>query len=408
MKWLCSAGLLACLAAGSACGQTDGIFADFTTSKGAFTVWLDHANAPRAVASFVGLATGERSWRNPQGNVWHKPFYDGSIFHRVVKDAATNGIAIQGGGCASVSGGTTNFANAGYYLLDAVTNGLVHSNGVISMANSGPNTDGSQFFITATNVPMWNGGYTVFGHVTTGLEVVASIAAVAVQGAGMRPVEDILLSNVVIRRVGAAAVNFNIATQGVPVVETGPMSAATDGTNVILRIEMTNQSEMLFCESADLQTWEGGNLGLYTGSTAIWTTSVARAALSNAYFFHASRIRYPVPITSPASQRARKFTFWWTSVSPVVKYEATFATNWWVQGSYVVTQGTNAPVSGAVFIFDTWTREPYSARLSFTDDSGKTHNYALGFNPGQVTNRFTGTGSGAGMPGSFSGVFTVQ
>ena len=71
----------------------------------------------------------------------------------------------------------TNFANAGYTMPEAVANGLLHTSGVISMANSGPNTDGSQFFITTTNVPGWNGGYTVFGHVTTGLNVVTDIAA---------------------------------------------------------------------------------------------------------------------------------------------------------------------------------------------------------------------------------------
>jgi hypothetical protein len=291
-------------------------------------------------------------------------------------------------------------------MPDAVTNGLTHTNGVISMANSGPNTDGSQFFIMATNYPYWDGGYTAFGHVTTGLDVVMSISTVAVQGAGMRPVGDIVLSNVVIRRAGVAASNFNIAAQGVPVVESGPMSATTDGSNVILKIEMTNQSEMLFRESADLLTWEGSDLGLYTNASTIWTTSVARAALSNAYFFHASRIRYPVPITTPASVRTRKFTFWWNTV-PAVKYEATFSANWLVQGSYKVT--TTNVVTGAIFIGDTWTRNPYSARLGFYDDSGKGYSYSLRFNPGQVTNQFTGSWwIGAGEQNPISGVFTVQ
>ena len=282
-RWLgfCAiwAGLL-----GSAGAQTNGIFADFATSLGNFTVWLDHERAPRAVASFVGLATGETGWLDPQGNVWHRPFYDGSLFHRIATNAAGEHLAIQGGGiaCAGISftneptgpadsdgyafstittnppgvttndfiqgfvpfytenmaavptnyvyAGTTvetnaaaatftriqlqawssnatkyvvntyqgdswytnwtlqsvettnwgtiytvttntgaspevllhrvtlsmvttstilapvvgtNFANAGYYALDSATNGLLHTNGVISMANSGPNTDGS-------------------------------------------------------------------------------------------------------------------------------------------------------------------------------------------------------------------------------------------------------------------------
>jgi hypothetical protein len=69
-------------------------------------------------------------------------------------------------------------------MLDSATNGLAHSNGVISMANSGPNTDGSQFFLTATNVPDWDGSYTAFGNVVSGQTVVAEIADVPVQGAG--------------------------------------------------------------------------------------------------------------------------------------------------------------------------------------------------------------------------------
>lgn len=408
------AGLMGLCLLGSARGQ-DGLFADFSTSMGDFTVQLDFERAPRAAAGFVGLATGEGGWADPQGNVWNKPFYDGSIFHRVVKDAATNGIAIQGGGIASFAVNTntgavtTNFVNAGYYMLDSATNGLVHSNGVISMANSGPNTDGAQFFITTTNVPGWDGGYSVFGHVTEGMNVVTSIAAVAVQGAGMRPVQDVVLSHVAIRRVGAAAAAFSIADQGVPVAESGPMRNYASGTNLMLEFEVASQTEMLIRESADLRTWEGSDLGFYTAATYTWTTSVAQASLGDAYFFHMSRIRYPVPLTSLASVRTRTFTFWWTNTVPQVTYAATFATNWWVQGDYVAVSGTNPPVAGKIFIPDTWTRGPYSARLLFLDDSGREYSYALGFNPGQVTNRFTGSWwIGSGTPNPISGVFTVE
>ncbi|MGB4574153.1 MAG: peptidylprolyl isomerase [Kiritimatiellia bacterium] len=162
--------------------QTEGIFADFVTSRGEFTVWLDHERAPRPVASFVGLATGETGWVDERTNVWRRPFYDGSIVHRIVKSGNAPAIAIQGGGYMWTSVDTntgvvsTNFSGPGYTMLDTVTNGLLHSNGVISMANSGPNTDGSQFFITVTNVPFYDGRYSVFGHVVSGMEVVRDIA----------------------------------------------------------------------------------------------------------------------------------------------------------------------------------------------------------------------------------------
>ena len=390
-------------------GQTNGIFADFATSKGAFTVYLDYERAPRAVASFVGLATGEKAWADPQGNIWNKPFYNNSIFHRVVKGTnalgVTNGIAIQGGGLPSLSIATngvvtTNFANAGYVMLEGVTNGLAHSNGVISMANSGPNTDGSQFFIMATNWASWNGGYSVFGHVTTGMNVVTSIAAVAVQGQWERPVEDVALHSVTIRRVGAAATNFNIAAQGVPVVEPGRMSATPAGTNLVLRMEQIPQTKLLFCESASLGSWNFSNWGFYTGVSTVVTGSISQASLGDKYFFHATRTWFPVPITSMSSPRGRYFTFWWNTV-PAVKYEVVFNSNWLVQGQYRVTTGTNAPILGLVFIGDSWLQEPYSARLGFQDDSGQVFSYSLGFNPGQATNRFT-------MSSGVTGIFSIQ
>lgn len=410
---------------GPARGQ-DGLFADFSTSMGDFTVQLDFERAPRAAASFVGLATGAGGWADPQGGTWHKPFYDGSLFHRVVKDAATNGIAIQGGGIASLSVNTntgvvtTNFVNAGYYMLDSATNGLVHSNGVISMANSGPNTDGSQFFITTTNVPAWDGSYSVFGHVTTGMNVVTAIAAVAVQGAGMRPVQDVVLSNVVVRRVGAAAAAFSITNQGVPVAESGPMRNYASGSNLVLEIELAPQSETLLRESADLQTWEGTSLSMlspsnsdpdyHTNAATVMTGAIPRSQLGDAYYFHASRIRYPTPITSPTSVRARTFTFWWTNTTPQVTYEAVFATNWWVQGDYTAIFGTNPPVKGKIFIPDTWTRSPYSARLYFLDNSGREYGYSLWFNPGQATNQFMGYWKWATNSTQYgiSGVFSAE
>ena len=543
MKEVACFGLMLICILRPAWGQTNGIFADFSTSKGAFTVYLDYERAPRAVASFVGLATGEKAWADPLGNIWTKPFYNGSIFHRVVKDTTstpgvTNNIAIQGGGIpvssfSSVDRPTgvatsvysarlvvtnvpgvntnvlslpvmmtyaaavttnyvlngrtvitnapmmtfvqieteavssnrwivgitnrstlsmgytnytliaqsttltshvtvvltngsgsnvvtthsigmvmvssnvvrdpvaiTNYVHAGYSMLESVTNGLSHSNGVISMANSGPNTDGSQFFITATPVPGWNGSYSVFGHVTTGMNVVTSIATVVIQGSGERPVEDVTLHSVTIRRVGTAAAQFNIASQGLPLVESGFMSATPAGSNLMLRIENAEQSKTLFRESADLRTWEKSDLGFYTNITTIMTATVAKADLGNAYFFHLSRIRFPTPITSLVSPRGRYFTFWWNTVPPV-KYEVIFNSNWLIQGQYRVTSGTNASILGSVFIGDSWIQEPYASRLAFMDDSGQSFSYTLGFNPGQTTNRFS-------LSSVISGTFIVQ
>ena len=400
----------------SSWGQTNGIFADFSTSMGNFTVFLDHERAPRAVASFVGLATGEGGWVDPQGNVWHKPFYDGSIFHRVVKDAATNGIAIQGGAIPSLSTGTngvvtTNFAGPGYAMLENVTNGLAHSNGVISMANSGPNSDGSQFFIAATNVPYWDGSYSVFGHVTTGMNAVTSIAAVAVQGSGSRPVEDVVLSNVVIRRVGASAEAFSTTNQGVPVAESGKIRATTSGTNLLLAVEMASQSEMALRESTNLvAAWSGTDWGIYTNPATVITGSIPRVSLGDKYFFHASRIRYPVPITAPASHRGRVFTFSWNTV-PAVTNESHFGANSSTPGVSYEWVGTNAVTTNQLLsAFESWTQDAYSAYLVSLDSRFYYYYYSLGFNPGETTNRFScrRVHGITGDTAVFTGTFTVH
>ncbi|HPC19237.1 MAG TPA: peptidylprolyl isomerase [Kiritimatiellia bacterium] len=389
--------------------EDDGIYADFATSLGEFTVQLDFERAPRTVASFVGLATGASGWLDAQCNVWtNKPFYDGSLFHRVVKDGFGNGIAIQGGGRISVSGGVTNLLGPGYTMLENFTNGLAHSNGVISVANSGPNTDGSQFFITATNVPFWDGGYTVFGHVTAGMDVVEAIAAVPVLDE--RPVDDVTVHSINIRRVNTVAEAFDISAQGVPIIETGGMRAYMSGTNLVLDYERVPQSKTLFRISEDLQAWESSDwgLGYYTsGATSILTRTFAHAELGAATFFHAARIRYPVPVTSPETQRGHTFTFWWDS--PDLVYQVSLTNQPLGGGSGWVQDGTNAPYPRVVYA-DIWQREAYMARLSFIDDLGRQYTYHLGFNPGEATNRFTGTWwvvTNSAQRYSLSGLFTM-
>ena len=119
-----------------------------------------------------------------------------------------------------------------------------------------------------------------------------------------------------------------------------------------------------------------------------------------------------MPITSPTNNRAspnRKFTFWWNTAN-TTKYEVVFAASPSAQGAYQATVGANPPVVGSVFVGDVWTRGAYSARLYFFDNSGKEQTYSLGFNPGQITNRFTGSVVDwvAVASYSISGVFTVE
>ena len=155
--------------------QTDGIFADFRTSMGSFTCRLDYAVAPKAVANFVGLATGQRAWLDLKtGLVRTNPFYDGLTFHRVIK-----GFMNQGG---SPNGQGTD--GPGYAFTDEFSPAARHdAAGVLSMANSGADSNGAQFFITAAATPHLNDVHTVFGRVVGGLDVVLAINGVA---AGLR------------------------------------------------------------------------------------------------------------------------------------------------------------------------------------------------------------------------------
>ncbi len=141
----------------------NGIYAKFNTSRGVILVKLTHELTPGTVGNFVGLAEGQlENDARPMG----KPYYDGFKFHRVIPDFMIQGGCPQGTG----SGGP------GYQFDDEFHPDLVHSGpGVLSMANAGPGTNGSQFFITHVATPWLDGKHTVFGHVVEGQAVVDAV-----------------------------------------------------------------------------------------------------------------------------------------------------------------------------------------------------------------------------------------
>ena len=169
-----------------------GTYAHVDTTEGRFTIRLFQEQAPRTVENFVGLAEGTKEWTHPAtGKKQKTPLYDGIVFHRVI-----DGFMIQGGDPLGQGTG-----GPGYKFADEFHPSLRHSKpGILSMANSGPNTNGSQFFITLGPTPHLDDRHSVFGEVVEGMDIVKRIGAVRT-GPRDRPVTDVAINKVTIERL---------------------------------------------------------------------------------------------------------------------------------------------------------------------------------------------------------------
>jgi peptidyl-prolyl cis-trans isomerase A (cyclophilin A) len=148
--------------------MAESIYATFKTSAGELVVKLLPEKAPKTVANFVELAEGTREWKDPRsGEKVKKPLYDGTVFHRVIPE-----FMIQGGDPLG-----TGTGGPGYRFEDEIgPDNLFNKPGLLAMANAGPGTNGSQFFITEVPTPHLNRGHTIFGEVVKGGELVPKIA----------------------------------------------------------------------------------------------------------------------------------------------------------------------------------------------------------------------------------------
>ena len=168
------------------------LYARLCTSMGNIVVRLEEQHCPNTVKNFVGLATGTQEWKDPNTGEAKQgvPLYNGTIFHRVIP-----GFMIQGGDPTGTGRG-----NPGYRFADEFHPELRHSGpGVLSMANSGPNSNGCQFFITERATPHLDNKHSVFGVTVAGGDLVKKIANVP-RGPGDRPNQDVVLQRVEIFR----------------------------------------------------------------------------------------------------------------------------------------------------------------------------------------------------------------
>ncbi len=232
------------------------IYADVKTSKGGFTIFLNHVGAPKAVANFIRLAEGTCGWVDATtGQVKREPYYNGTFFHQVSAGSVSRAGSRTGDGTDG----------PGYHFQDEFTGGVHTRPYVVSMDNSGPNTNGARFLITAAAQPQLDYVNSVFGEVIlydepgagTSRLVCNAINAEPVDSDG-KPLTDVVIGSITIRREGQAAKAFNEHAQGLPEVWAPKMVIDHAGSQVKLQLLQPAASLTRCRYSFDLISWKAG------------------------------------------------------------------------------------------------------------------------------------------------------
>ena len=334
--------MLVVLCAIGASAQTNGIFADFDTSMGAFTCQLSYSNSPVAVANFIGLATGQRAWLDlDTGKVQTNAFYDGLTFHRVIA-----GFMNQGG---SPNGQGTD--GPGYVFRDQFNPLLTFGTPwVLAMANSGPDSNGSQFFVTVAPYTSGNNTYVIFGRVVSGTNVVWAINHVATDS-NDKPLTNVVIQHVTIRRVGTAAEGFDINAQGLPVVTNVPVQMAVNSQQLSLLFSNQLFADNQFYSSTNLSAWTANGLGIEVSPPV--SNSVPITMDAPAKFFRMARVQYPSSTFAPKAMSGKKLTIIFT----------TQQTNTVVFDSKGGGTYNLAGTSSGTLTSYTWSQDPYRGFL---------------------------------------------
>ncbi len=274
----------------------DGLYAVFNTTKGGFTCRLDYVEAPLTCANFIGLAEGSQNWVDPDSdNVRNSPYFDGLIFHRVIDT-----FMIQGG--CPLGTGTSG---PGYAIPDEFDPGLTHSGpGILSMANSGPDSGGSQFFITLVATSWLDNNHSVFGEVVEGMDVVEAIGAVATDTAD-RPLTDVVITGITILRIGPDAANFDPSAQPLPKVEGCPLVVTAEPEVTISEIAPLTNIRLF--ESTNLTDWALSTELYLPEAVSDWSEPVSNDGTFS--FFKAQQIVYKDSVTAFSDIAGKTLTF---------------------------------------------------------------------------------------------------
>ncbi|WP_407660065.1 peptidylprolyl isomerase [Hyalangium gracile] len=183
------------------------LYATLKTNQGDMVVRLFSKDAPKTVENFVALAAGEKEWKHPgTGEKSKKPLYDGTVFHRVIPE-----FMIQGGDPTG-----TGMGDPGYSFADEFQSGRTFSKpGLLAMANAGPNTNGSQFFITTSTPAYLNNRHTIFGEVVKGYDVAVKISKVA-RDPGDKPLTPVTITKIELSEKAPKGVPADKPAKGLP------------------------------------------------------------------------------------------------------------------------------------------------------------------------------------------------
>lgn len=279
--------------------QSDGLYAVWSCPLGSITTQLFYVEAPMTVANFVGLAEGSRDWiEESSGRSSRARYFDGIAVNRV---ADIPERIIQTGS----QNGTNSGGGPGYTFPDEFHADLSHDRaGVLSMANSGLNSNGSQVFFTLGALPGLDGVHSVFGQVTGGLDVLTAMGELPrING---KPDPEVVFDRVEIVRMGPGAQAFDVSAHGLPTVVGIHSIVAAEGAGLAHRVEYPRPSQLRLATSLDLGAWSPA-FSQWRLDNAAPTRFLINLG-GDTGFFTALRVEYPEPIYTPYQPAGGRLT----------------------------------------------------------------------------------------------------